>query len=455
MRFIRRSQHTRYCILVLKRHYFIRFPAGVMTRICPMQALADSFHRRKPSRVFVIDSKDLDVPSKTTMMSFLNMILSGRAVSIKKRSVEQLVVLLDYMGCNDPSIWNLVAQSIRFDAFDPVFLDTLQTIASWCDYRWIANLAASSKHSIPLHVFASGTILHEALLCMMAERNPCDIRDDTLDSKPVNLDEAFPGWKLNTVMQHTSFVTGAIAGGAVSGLLAGFQGSDIDLFLWNMTYANLYHFVKTIKKIHPTVACFVTQSNITFTLEDVSTPLQVIPMKDPLSGCGLVHFFDLDPCCCYIPWGYESTNIYIHPRAKWALASHSMDLRNANRRLSQQRVIKYEDRGFKQAIHPSAIFVRLRDSNPSEYPDPLPVRPRISLYEMKILDNWFQLEVDYGDLVQHVIKRAWTQKIDAVFTLIYKPWCVGLHGTPIVLFCSKKFKSCITGYQIVFGVTHQ
>lgn len=397
----------------------------------------------------MIDSQDLDVPSKTIMTSFIGRILSGRAVSMKKRSVEQLVVLLDYMGCHDQSIWNLVAQSIRFDAFDPVFLDTLQTIASWCDYRWIANLAASSKHPIPLHMFVTGTILQEALLCILAERNPCDIRDDALDSKPVDLDEAFRGWKLNTVMQHTSFVTGAIAGGAVSGLLAGFQGSDIDLFLWNMTYANLYRFVKMIQQIHPTVEYFVTQSTITFTLKGVSTPLQVIPMKDPLSGCGLVHFFDLDPCCCYIPWRYESTSIYIHPRAKWALASHSMDLRNANRRLSQQRVNKYEDRGFKQAVHPSAIFVRLGDLKPSEYPDPDPCE-RISLYEMKILDNWFQLEVDYGELDQHVIKRAWTRKMNALFASTYKPWCTGLHGTPIVLFCSKKFRSCMTGYQIVF-----
>lgn len=475
MRVLLRSQCTRYCILTLctgrRFRYFLRIQVSIMRRLCPLQSFSDSFHGRKRGHVFHMDSRDLNVPSKEVMVAFVHTIVSNQSVVMERGSVEQLVVLLDYMGCKDKRIWNLVARSIRFDAFEHTFVDTLMTIAYWCDDRLIANLAAFSDHPMPLHLFTDGgqepfvqnSFLHHALLCIAIEKNPCGISNHVLESKPVELDTAFPGWQLGTLMHHTQ-VTGAIAGGAVCGLLAGFTTSDIDIFLWDMTEKRLEDFVEALVMLHPKVQCQKHERYLVFILPSSPLPLQVIPMKQPYSGAGLVHFFDLDPCCCFIPWGQDGdTNIYMHPRAQWALQTRSMDLRNAHRYPKPPRVAKYESRGFTPKIKPSSIFVRLQECKASEY-----FYNDASDYyyrdcKLKMINSWFEIDLSYAANPKLLNKLSWTRQVEDSEDIktIYKPWCRRPHhsvnppshpnASPMVLLCTTKFGCYSMGYQIVFG----
>lgn len=453
MRRIPPSAQTRYSLLALNRLYFLRCTNSIMTRLCPLRTVSDAFHnRRKHSRIYHVDAPELSMPSKKTMQTFVHMMMSQRASPLMQEDVRRLVILLDYMGCNHKATWNLVAHSIRFDVFDEPFLDTMQTIAHHCDYEPIANLAAHSKHVIPLHLFPRDSDVYHALLCIASEKTPTHVPDDALDSVEVDVDAAFPGLKLKQIMEKSSFVTGVIAGGAICGHLTGFRGSDIDIFLWNADHGNVYEMIRVIQNVHPGSTYTVTKHTITVTLPNIMTPLQIIPFQPKMSGTEIVHYFDLDPCCCFIPWAKD--RIYIHPRAQWALKTRTMDLRNAPRFVCTVRIEKYKTRGFGLGCMPSDIFVSGFGVPSTMEPAPhLQEKCIMSIYCMTFLHHRLQLLMGYRDSrYKYKISSTWLEARNDRLDLTRKPWCKGLCGNEVIYTCRINSKYCKTGHQVIFGV---
>ena len=442
----------RYCILAFRGHYLVRCPVSVRNRICPLYSATHSFYKtRKKPYLFLMETTGLDLPKKSSLLQLFGMILLHRPGNWSRNELVRLVVILDYMGCTDTKIWTLMAQSIVFDALDQNFVDVLDTIALYSDYAPIANLVACSAHPLPLYLFPQDSDLHRACVCIACDKTPESVPNDVLRSVPMDICAMFPEWNFAEIMKRMPNLQAVFAGGAITGLLAGFKGTDIDLFVWNANLDLIRTLVGHIEDIHQSAMIFV--QGRTISIINGSRPMQIIPYANQISPVTLVHNFDLDPCCCFVPW--REDRVYLHPRASLALETKSMDLRNSFAVLSQERVDKYMDRGFKLKYTDSGIFMRRYTETVLHVSDKPRVHNNLSRLQISPCPWFFVLGYDSDHFMDSMTCEWITQNHTVVPDTIrlIKPWCRNVQGAFVLYQCVSFTKYSRTTREVVHGVS--